>query len=96
MRFVVNKKNKRTIAITYICFAINGMLALSIGSFLPSLRDSWGLSYGEAGTAVSAHAVGAIISGFFAGVLSQKVGRKISIIFFTVFLPVKNGYLSTV
>lgn len=83
----MNTKNKRTIAITYICFAINGMLALSIGSLLPSIRDSRGLGYNEVGTAVSAHAVGVLISGFFAGIVSQKVGRKISILFFSVFFP---------
>ncbi len=88
MRLELESEKKRIIAITYICFAFSGMLALSTGSLLPFIRDSRGLSYGQSGMVVSLHAVGGIFSGFFAGVLAQKAGRKISILCFSIFFPI--------
>lgn len=61
---------------------LNGLLALSIGSLLPFVRDARGLSYAFAGTIVSLHSVGNLLSGFAAGALSVKIGRKKSILLF--------------
>ncbi|MCR5404477.1 MAG: MFS transporter [Butyrivibrio sp.] len=63
------------------------MLALSIGSLLPFLRDAHGLDYAFCGLIVSLHSVGNLLSGFFAGALPMVIGRKKSILLFEIFFP---------
>ena len=64
------------------------MLALSVGSLLPFVRDARGLEYTFCGMLVSLHSVGNLISSFFAGALAVKIGRKRSILFFNAFYAV--------
>ncbi|MCM1343857.1 MAG: MFS transporter [Muribaculaceae bacterium] len=61
---------------------LNGVLALSIGSLLPYIRESRGLGYVFAGTLVSLHSVGNLASSFMAGALPALIGRKKSILLF--------------
>ena len=73
-----------------LCFAVflaNGMLALSIGSLLPFLRDAHGLDYAFCGFIVSLHSVGNLFSSFFSGALPMLIGRKKSILLFEIFFP---------
>lgn len=42
--FEDNRQNKQ-LGLTYAVFLMNGMLALSIGSLLPFIRDARGLDY---------------------------------------------------
>lgn len=69
-------------------FLINGMLALSIGSLLPFIRDSRGLDYAFCGLIVSLHSVGNLVSSFVAGTLPVVIGRKKSILLFNAFMAV--------
>lgn len=71
---------------SYIIFLINGMLALSIGSLLPFIRDARGLEYDFCGIIVSLHSVGNLMSSFLAGALAIKLGRKKSILLFNAFM----------
>lgn len=64
---------------------MNGMLALSIGSLLPFIRDERGLDYAFCGMIVSLHSVGNLIASFVAGMLPIAIGRKKSILFFNAF-----------
>jgi fucose permease len=73
---------------SYIIFLINGMLALSIGSMLPFIRDARGLEYDFCGIIVSLHSVGNLMSSFLAGALAIKLGRKKSILFFNAFMAI--------
>ncbi len=83
------EKRTRTQMITsYTVFLINGMLALSIGSLLPFIRDARGLEYAFCGMIVSLHSVGNLISSFFAGTLAVTLGRKKSILLFNIFFAV--------
>lgn len=73
-----------------LCFAVflaNGMLALSIGSLLPFLRDAHGLDYAFCGLIVSLHSMGNLFSSFFSGALPMLIGRKKSILLFEIFFP---------
>lgn len=70
---------------SYGVFVINGMLALSIGSLLPFIRDARGLDYAFCGLIVSLHSVGNLISSFVAGALPVVIGRKKSILLFNAF-----------
>ena len=61
------------------------MLALSIGSLLPYIRDARGLEYAFCGMIVSLHSVGNLISSFASGALPAFLGRKKSILLFNAF-----------
>lgn len=59
-----DKNQNEQFLCSYGVFIINGMLALSIGSLLPFIRDSLGLQYAFCGMIVSLHSIGNLISGF--------------------------------
>ena len=88
MEFLSDSKSKQRFVTTYIAFVINGMLALSIGSLLPFIRDARGLNYAFAGLIVSLHSVGNFCSSFFSGILAASIGRKKSILLFDICFPV--------
>ena len=83
-----NKRTKQQISISYTVFMLNGMLALSIGSLLPFIRDARGLEYAFCGLLVSLHSVGNLISSFFAGTMAVTLGRKKSILLFNSFFAI--------
>lgn len=85
MEFLADKRKKQQFIFSYITFMLNGMLALSIGSLLPFVRDARGLEYTFCGLLVSLHSVGNLLSSFFAGALAVKIGRKKSILLFNAF-----------
>lgn len=85
MDFLKEKAKKQQFCFTYGVFVINGMLALSIGSLLPFIRDARGLDYAFCGLIVSLHSVGNLISSFAGGALPVFIGRKRSILVFNIF-----------
>ncbi|SFG51687.1 Fucose permease [Oribacterium sp. WCC10] len=64
------------------------MLALSIGSLLPFLRDTYSLDYAFCGLIVSLHSVGNLLAGFISGTLPLLIGKKKSILLFESFFPI--------
>lgn len=82
MEFLSDKRKKQQFIFSYVTFMLNGMLALSVGSLLPFIRDARGLEYTFCGLLVSLHSVGNLLSSFFAGALAVKIGRKSSILLF--------------
>ncbi len=88
MELLKNKRTRRQMISTYVVFLINGMLALSIGSLLPFIRDARGLEYDFCGMIVSLHSVGNLISSFLGGTLAIKLGRKKSILIFNAFCTI--------
>ncbi len=80
-----SKEKNRQFYLNYAVFLMNGMLALSIGSLLPFIRDANGLEYAFCGMIVSLHSVGNLVSSFMAGVLPALIGRKKSILLFNSF-----------
>jgi fucose permease len=88
MDFLQDKKKKQQFLCSYGVFIINGMLALSIGSLLPYIRDIRGLDYGFCGLIVSLHSVGNLVSSFAAGLLPTVIGRKKSILLFNAFFAI--------
>ncbi|MBQ8118832.1 MAG: MFS transporter [Lachnospiraceae bacterium] len=85
MSFLGDKRKNKQFLLTYSTFLINGMLALSIGSLLPFIRDARGLEYTFCGLIVSLHSVGNLLSSFLGGALPLWVGPKRSILFFEFF-----------
>ena len=88
MDFLKERDKKLQFFCSYAVFLINGMLALSIGSLLPFIRDARGLDYAFCGLIVSLHSVGNLISSFAAGMLPVFVGRKKSILLFNAFFAI--------
>ena len=80
-----SKTQNKQLLCNYGVFIINGMLALSIGSLLPYIRDTRGLEYAFCGMIVSLHSVGNLISSFVSGALPAILGRKKSILLFNAF-----------
>ncbi len=83
-----NREKNKQFYLNYAVFVINGMLALSIGSLLPFIRDANGLSYAFCGMIVSLHSVGNLFSSFAAGALPALIGRKKSILLFNSFFAI--------
>lgn len=83
-----DKTTRKQMTSSYMVFFINGMLALSIGSLLPFIRDARGLEYAFCGMLVSLHSVGNFLSSFFAGTLAVSLGRKKSILLFNAFFAI--------
>ena len=80
-------KNERYILICcFFVFAVNGLYAMILGSFLPIISDEYGLNNTMSGVLLSAHQVGNLIAGFIAGVLPLYLGRKKSIMFLCSFV----------
>lgn len=88
MKVFENQKQNRQFFLSYLVFMVNGMLALSIGSMLPFIRDARGLDYGFCGMIVSLHSVGNLLSSFFAGIVPAFLGKKKSILLFESFFAI--------
>lgn len=88
MDFLKETGKKKQFLFSYITFIINGMLALSIGSLLPFIREARGLDYVLSGLLVSLHSVGNFLSSFFAGTIAMAIGRKRTILIFNAFFAI--------
>lgn len=82
MSYLKTADEKKQLCFTYLAFMLNGVLALSIGSLLPFIRETKGLNYAFAGMLVSLHSMGNLFSSFTSGTLSVFLGRKKSILLF--------------
>ena len=82
MDFLKDTRKKKQFLCSYGVFIMNGMMALSIGSLLPFIRDERGLDYAFCGMIVSLHSVGNLVASFVAGMLPIAIGKKKSILFF--------------
>ena len=85
MDFLKDTRKKKQFLCSYGVFIMNGMMALSIGSLLPFIRDERGLDYAFCGMIVSLHSVGNLVASFVAGMLPIAIGKKKSILFFNAF-----------
>lgn len=88
MELKLNASEKKSFALTYAVFFLNGLMALSIGSLMPYLREARGLDYVFCGFLVSIHSVGNLASSFLAGMLPMVIGRKRSILVFNILYPI--------
>ena len=88
MNFWKDTRKKKQLLCSYSVFIMNGMLALSIGSLLPFIRDERGLDYAFCGMIVSLHSVGNLVSSFTAGMLPLAIGKRKSILLFNSFFAI--------
>lgn len=93
MIFFEDKTKNKQFTLSYIVFLTNGMLALSIGSLLPFIRDARGLEYAFCGFIVSLHSVGNLVASFIAGALPLVIGKKKSILLFESFFALSYIFI---
>lgn len=85
MDFLKESNKRKQFFCSYGVFILNGMLALSIGSLLPFIRDARGLEYAFCGVIVSLHSVGNLMASFVSGALPALLGKKKSFLLFNSF-----------
>jgi len=85
MAFLDNGQKKQQLFLSYGIFVLNGVLALSVGTLLPFIRDARGLNYAFIGLLVSLHSLGNLFAGFTSGLLPLVMGRKRSALIFSSF-----------
>ncbi len=86
-----NREKNKQFYFNYAVFTINGMLALSIGSLLPFIRDANGLAYAFCGMIVSLHSVGNLLSSFAAGALPEERPVTSAMLPSTIWHQVRHG-----
>lgn len=95
--------NKRTISIveTYGMYLITGMVCACIGSSLSSLMDHFQVDLAKAAALSSAFAFGRVATVFIAGILTERLGPRFSVIFgvaaivlCTGILPIQTSYVA--
>ncbi|WP_087033728.1 MFS transporter [Trichococcus palustris] len=82
----LDKQERYILLCCFFVFAVNGLYAMILGSFLPLISDAYGLSNTVSGTLLSAHSLGNLGAGFLAGILPVYLGRKKAIIFLCTFV----------
>jgi fucose permease len=82
----LDHRNQYIIKCCFFVFAVNGLYAMSLGSFLPLISSEYGLNNTVSGALISAHQAGNFIAGFIAGVLPVYLGRKKAIMFLCSFV----------
>lgn len=82
----LNERNQYIIKCCFFVFAVNGLYAMILGSFLPLISSEYDLNNTVSGALISAHQVGNLIAGFIAGVLPIYLGRKKAIMFLCSFV----------
>jgi fucose permease len=78
----------RTLFPCYFAFFVNGAMVLMVGSVLPYIISEAGISYGKAGSMLSAFAIGNLLASFVNPPLVSRLGRKATIVLYSALLPI--------
>lgn len=81
-------KKRMTFASCCYCYLVSGVAVLVVGTILPYVMDEAGLSFTEAGGLLSMMAVGNFLASFLFPPLSALLGKRNSIVFTTILVPV--------
>ena len=81
-----DKRENRLLYCTLTAFVISGASAQPLGSFIPFLRDAYGLSYQVSGILLSCQSVGNLVAVLLAGILPIYLGRRRSILLTSVWM----------
>ena len=85
------REQSRLLRCVLFAFFVSGMTAQPLGSFVPFLRQSYGLSYDFSGLLLSCQSVGNLIAVAVAGILPVYLGRRRAVLATAVWMAV--GYL---
>ena len=70
---------RRLLLTCFYAFFCSGLVSLMLGSAMPDLKRSWGLSDSFSGVLLSAHSAGNLAAGFISGLVPFWLGRRRSI-----------------
>ena len=70
---------RRLLLTCFYAFFCSGLVSLTLGSAMPDLKRSWGLSDSFSGVLLSAHSIGNLVAGFVSGIVPFWLGRRRSI-----------------
>ena len=79
----VQEKDRALLYRTYFAFLVSGLMSNVLGSLLPGLVESYGLSLTFQGTVLSLNQVGNLLAVWLAGYLPYAIGRKKSTLLLT-------------
>jgi len=71
--------HRRLLLTCFYAFFCSGLVSLMLGSAMPDLKRSWGLSDSFSGVLLSAHSAGNLVAGFVSGLVPFWLGRRRSI-----------------
>lgn len=71
---------RRLLLTCFYAFFCSGLVSLTLGSAMPDLKRSWGLSDSFSGVLLSAHSFGNLAAGFVSGIVPFYLGRRRSIV----------------
>ena len=75
----MDPSRRRLLLTCFYAFFCSGMVSLMLGSAMPDLKRSWGLSDSFSGVLLSAHSIGNMVAGFVSGIVPFWLGRRRSI-----------------
>lgn len=89
------KQENRLLYCTLFAFFTSGACVQPLGSFLPFLREAYGLSYDLSGILLSLQSVGNLISVLCGGFLAVALGRRRGVITTAVWMAVAYAILAS-
>lgn len=75
----LHRNDQYMIGNLFFLYLIQGIFVILIGSILPMMKEEYGLSYQVSGFLISAHSIGNMAAGLFAGLLPLTIGLKRSL-----------------
>ena len=75
----LNRNDQYMIGNLFFLYLIQGIFVILIGSILPMMKEEYGFSYQISGFLISAHSVGNMAAGLFAGLIPLTIGLKRSL-----------------
>lgn len=76
----LDRSGKELLATCFFAFFCNGSLSLMLGSAMPDLKATYGLSDSLSGIFLSAHSAGNLIAGLISGLVPLWLGQRKSIL----------------
>ena len=80
----LGKSDRFMVGNLFFLYFVQGIFVIGIGSILPMMKAEYGLSYETGGLLISAHNIGSLITGVFAGMLPALFGYKRALLCFNV------------
>ena len=81
-----SQREDRLLRCTLFAFFVSGAASQPLGSFIPILRQTYGLSYELSGVLLACQSVGNLLSVLAAGFLPVYLGRRRSILLTAVWI----------
>lgn len=85
------RRENRLLRDVLFTFFVSGAAAQPLGSFIPFLRDAYGLSYHVSGTLIAGQSIGNLLAVLAVGILPAYLGRRRTVLLSSVWMTVGYG-----